>query len=389
MSLKSVRPSILQQLGYNCFKSLGSGTYGAVVECIKDGKSYAIKRMKFDEFVTNLPQELNVMAQVRSPYVMNIEDFAIDDTYIYLIMKKGTDFHKYIKSHKLTRDEQIKYMWELANGLYCLHLQGFYHCDLKLSNILLVDGSAVIGDLGLAGFNAVPVQPDNCTTLTERPPELLKEYESVFSDENQQWLNQTQYGNVIDVWSLGVVFASMLAGGDIFYPPDAVTNDIPEYIDLYLKHPTEYLEKIGVPDEFIPFIVSILNPDVNTRPTMTQILQSPLFAGFPPVACDKQRIIIPDVPIRQDVKNRISQLRLSGKVRGHTIHESINIYKRLAEKLPGYDPDLIYTAALQLAFTVYENNVPPSDILNIKLGYKDYFDFLKIVITTLNGIIGN
>lgn len=76
------------------------------------------------------------------------------------------------------------------------------HRDIKVSNILVNnEGVLKIGDFGLANFvSARSKQPmtSRVVTLWYRPPELL--------------LGATKYGETVDLWSAGCVFAELFFG---------------------------------------------------------------------------------------------------------------------------------------------------------------------------------
>lgn len=80
------------------------------------------------------------------------------------------------------------------------------HRDIKTSNVLINnEGALKIGDFGLANFlrpmNREPLT-SRVVTLWYRPPELL--------------LGATNYGEAVDLWSVGCVFAEIFLGRPLF-----------------------------------------------------------------------------------------------------------------------------------------------------------------------------
>lgn len=146
-----------------------------------------------------------------------------------------TDLDRVINSRQgLSIDHVRFFVYQLLRGLKYLHSANVLHRDLKPSNLLVNSNCDLkICDFGLARV----VEEDLQANLTEyvvtrwyRAPEIL--------------LATTDYTTAIDVWSVGCIFAELLAREPVFPGQDSVSQ---------LKL---YFERLGKPDsselDFVP-----------------------------------------------------------------------------------------------------------------------------------------
>ncbi|KAJ9451263.1 Extracellular signal-regulated kinase 1 [Diplonema papillatum] len=93
-------------------------------------------------------------------------------------------------------------LYSMLCGLFAMHSADVMHRDLKPSNILVdSDGTVKLADFGLSRDNPQTVNDEltnYVVTRWYRAPEVLI---------------QDRYDGAVDVWSLGCIFAEMLAAG--------------------------------------------------------------------------------------------------------------------------------------------------------------------------------
>ncbi|KAH6803003.1 Protein kinase superfamily protein [Perilla frutescens var. frutescens] len=205
--------SPLRSDSFKRLEKIGQGTYSEVYRArnVETGKIVAVKKVRFDSFqpesVKFMAREIRILRKLDHPNVMKLEGIITSklSSHIYLVFEyMEHDLAGLVSCPDIKfTDSQIKcYMKQLLNGLEHCHSRGILHRDIKTSNILVNNqGILKIADFGLANFaKSKKQQPmtSRVVTLWYRPPELL--------------LGATSYGEAIDLWSVGCVFAELFVG---------------------------------------------------------------------------------------------------------------------------------------------------------------------------------
>ncbi len=156
-------------------------------------------------------QEARVAAKLKSPHVVQIHDFGIDDGVPYIVMEllQGEDL-----SQRLEREGRasaalaLEVMRQAAKGLAVAHHAGIVHRDIKPSNLFLarVGKERVVKllDFGIAKF----AEPDGSRETTTSVGTVLGS-PAYMSPE------QARGGELdlrTDLWSLAAVLYRMLVG---------------------------------------------------------------------------------------------------------------------------------------------------------------------------------
>lgn len=200
-------------------KTIGSGTYGLVVK-VKDenDKFYAVKIYKIDDFNMNGSlSEAYYGRLFKHPNIIEVLDFKINKRNAFLLMDfADADLSVMINDKKLTFEEKIDIMYQLAHGVDYVHRGGFAHCDLKPPNILMFNGVPKIIDTGIGRIAETGTIDDEqykfvCQTVSYRSPEQYHNTEGAIYDSDEhpylKWRNNDVAG---EVWSLGIVCLEML-----------------------------------------------------------------------------------------------------------------------------------------------------------------------------------
>ncbi|XP_062851108.1 ribosomal protein S6 kinase alpha-2 isoform X2 [Trichomycterus rosablanca] len=245
----SVNP-IVQQLhgnnihftdGYELKEDIGLGSYSVCKRCIHK--------------ITSVE------------YAVKVYD---DGKFVYLVMElmRGGELLDRILRHKsFSEKEASAVLCTLTKTVEYLHSQGVVHRDLKPSNILYVDESGDPESIRICDFGfAKQLRAENgllmtpCYTANFVAPEVLK---------------KQGYDAACDIWSLGILLYTMLAG---FTPFANGPDDTPEEI-LARIGSGKYTISGGnwdmVSDAAKDIVTKMLHVDPHQRLTARLVLRHP------------------------------------------------------------------------------------------------------------------
>ena len=200
---------------YDVKSALGSGTYGVV--CMAHDKTLqkdvAIKKIcsPFNtlDSARKLVRELRLLKHFIHDNTIGLLDVLVPPTIDYQDLYIATDLLdtdlRQMLKQKLGPEYVQYFMMQLLAGVDAIHSAGVVHRDLKPENIFLnTECELKIGDFGLARDSQHTLKSEYVVTRWYRAPELL-----------MGWANTSkggaQYGTPIDIWSVGCIFAEMIA----------------------------------------------------------------------------------------------------------------------------------------------------------------------------------
>nr|CAD2134829.1 unnamed protein product [Meloidogyne enterolobii] len=252
-------------------KNIGSGAYGSVAMAhdMETNSKVAIKKITkaFSALtlVKRTLREVRILRDIRHRNIIKVLNlFSVGDDVqgkdIYLVMDlMETDLHQIIhSSQKLTDQHNQYFLYQILCGLKYMHSVGIVHRyhyislilyfidrDLKPSN-LLINGDCLlkIADFGLArsveqcAREEGTIMTQYVSTRWYRAPELL--------------FSLIDYGTMVDIWSVGTIFAEMIQRRQLFPGRDAATQI--KMIVFYLGTPeAEVMQQIS--SELVPCVI--------------------------------------------------------------------------------------------------------------------------------------
>ncbi|MFI9383552.1 protein kinase [Kutzneria sp. NPDC052558] len=144
---------------YRILGLLGQGGMGVVHRAhdIRHDRVIALKRLPVSlaehEFRARFRREARIVAGLRHPNVIPVNDFGEIDGQLFLDMMlvDGTDLRRAAGAGTVDPDRAVQLLTQVAAALDAAHADGLVHRDVKPSNILIDrDGHAFLADFGIA-----------------------------------------------------------------------------------------------------------------------------------------------------------------------------------------------------------------------------------------------
>lgn len=245
---------------------LGTGSFAKVtlVSHISDpGKLYAMKEVekRTPKSIQLLQKEVKLHSALNHPHIIKFVD-SIDTPnkmYIFLEYAKSGDMYTYINKNKLTEDECLRLFYQTCEGIAYIHSRNVMHRDLKPENILLDENLNVkICDFGWsAEYLPTEIRQTLCGTYEYMAPEIFF---------------RKQQTKKTDIWALGILLYELFHG----HAPFRGTK-MEDVLANIMKNSIAFRKTID--PQIRDLIVNILNFEAPGRPTIEEILSSPVITS--------------------------------------------------------------------------------------------------------------
>lgn len=233
MNIKNKKLNPYKVSCYEIYRNykLGEGNYSEVflARCLDEEKiskykiidgMVAVKKISMINFnsktIKKIKDEMEIMQLIKNNPHSNIVgcyDIIDDIDTVYIVMEYCVD-GDLSKNLDYSMNEKIvkSYFSQIVNGLIYLSNNNIIHRDIKPKNILLTNDKKTIKlcDFGLAKIMTGLTRMNTiCGSPLYMAPEIL---------------NQKNYTNTIDIWSIGIILFEMIFG----YHPMVQCKDIEE-----------------------------------------------------------------------------------------------------------------------------------------------------------------
>lgn len=321
---------------YKMIDVISEGTFGVVYKAKnkRTGEINAIKRLKtsFNKYgkprdnsiAIAFTRELQVMNRFRHKNIVQLKELVTNNLFSELFMvMEYAEFDMGdlvdVMDSQFTVSHSKRLLIDLLQALHFLHLEGYCHRDIKMSNLLLnYKGELKLCDFGLTRKidNSYSMESIDKTkmdltpgvvTLWYRAPELL--------------LGSKKYDTKVDIWAAACIFICFLTKeppfpgrGEldqirmIFKVFGSPKRDLwPEFFEMqsvktlkFVETPRgggvlalldEHLDGNALTNLGISFIESMFSLNPNSRPTATELLESDFLKKEKPFPASRRNMM--------------------------------------------------------------------------------------------------
>ncbi|XP_071662458.1 ribosomal protein S6 kinase alpha-2 isoform X4 [Patagioenas fasciata] len=257
--------------GYEIKEDIGIGSYSVCKRCVHKATETEFAVKIIDKSKRDPSEEIEILLRYgQHPNIITLKDVYDDGKYVYLVMelmRGGELLDRILRQKCFSEREASAVLCTITRTVDYLHSQGVVHRDLKPSNILYMDESGNPDSIRICDFGfAKQLRAENgllmtpCYTANFVAPEVLK---------------RQGYDAACDIWSLGILLYTMLAG---FTPFANGPDDTPEEILARIgsgKYALTGGNWDSVSDAAKDIVSKMLHVDPHQRLTAVQVLRHP------------------------------------------------------------------------------------------------------------------
>ncbi|KAJ3826408.1 kinase-like domain-containing protein [Lentinula raphanica] len=275
-------PKYPKVAGYDLVQQIGGGGFSTVFRAVNLAESRVaacklilITAETTDKERKTIDKETRIHSILKHMYVLELigavtvewkyKEMYVPGVYMLLELAAGGDlFDKIAPDVGVGDDVAHLYFNQLLAGMAHIHSKGICHRDLKPENLLLdIAGNLKISDFGLSAVfrltnGKTRALSEHCGSLPYVAPELA--------------LDEPYAAEPIDLWGIGVILFTLLAGNTPWDEPSKQSPEFRRYIkgDIFDEDPW-----VRFNEDALSLICSLLTIDPRKRMTLPEAMQHP------------------------------------------------------------------------------------------------------------------
>ncbi|GAB4109489.1 MAG: hypothetical protein Fur005_18640 [Roseiflexaceae bacterium] len=190
------------------------------------------------QFRARFQREARTIAKLEHRSILPVYDTGEQDGVHYLVMRytEAGDLRDWISQHKLSLEQGVLIVAQVAEALAYAHRQGVIHRDIKPANILLSsEGDALLSDFGIARIIEGSVQLTSDGMLIGTPHYMAPEQVQAQPSDARS-----------DIYALGVVLYECVIGKRPF---EAETPLAVALMHVHTPLPPPHLQQPTIPED--------------------------------------------------------------------------------------------------------------------------------------------
>ncbi len=256
---------------------IGSGSYSKVY---KTSDSHVIKHIKRENnMLFNILSEIDILFSISHPNILHGDGIFVCRNKIGLILPRCNLTLKHILSYSIPPASFQNIFTQIISGVHHLHQRRYLHLDLTLKNILI--NFKMIKDKFDWGSIQIKIADFSLSCLMIKG-EVHSEYERITADYRpiEHLYKNSVYTEKSDVWSLGIIFYSLIKRIQFIDTIETMIYDANKNIDwnkTFINHIDKKMKNNSWPNSSISIIDKMLSYNRNDRPYLYDIMKNSLY----------------------------------------------------------------------------------------------------------------